>query len=119
MKKSLTLLVFLLLVSCTRIGPGSSLVETPNAGLSQADIVFEHFIGHQMNRITAIYYGENAEWIGSVRSGRLVDAQLTVLSQALYAYGKLDPQLDLVLREVLDDRARGIQCPLNQGALGL
>ena len=86
----------------------------PHAGLSQADIVFEHFIGFQMNRFTAIYYGENAEQIGPVRSGRLVDGQLATLYQGLLAYGNADPQVDLVLREALGDRALAfnhLHCP--------
>ena len=33
----------------------------PQAGLSQADIVFEYYIGASMNRFLALYYGHNAE----------------------------------------------------------
>lgn len=86
----------------------------PHAGLSNADIVFEYFIGYQMNRFLAIYYGENAEVIGPVRSGRLVDAQLANLYQGLLAYGNADPQVDNVLVEQLGDRALAfneLTCP--------
>ena len=63
----------------------------PHAGLSNADVVFEYYIGYQMNRFLAIYYGENSSQIGPIRSGRLVDAQLTNLYQGILAYGNADP----------------------------
>ncbi len=86
----------------------------PHAGLSSADIVFEYFIGYQMNRFLAIYYGDNAATIGPVRSGRLVDAQLVNLYGGILAYGNADPQVDEVLIEQLGDRAlayKNLPCP--------
>ena len=86
----------------------------PHAGLTNADLVFEYFIGHQMNRFLAVYYGENADQIGPVRSGRLVDAQLAQLYQGILAYGNADPQVDEVLVEVLEERAltfNELPCP--------
>ena len=86
----------------------------PHAGLTKADLVFEYFIGYQMNRFLAVYYGENADVVGPVRSGRLVDAQLTQLYQGLLAYGNADPQVDDVLVDVLGDRAltfNELPCP--------
>jgi hypothetical protein len=77
----------------------------PHAGLTSADLVFEYFIGHQMNRFLAVYYGEDADVIGPVRSGRLVDAQLGQLYQGILGYGNADPQVDEVLVGVLGDRA--------------
>ena len=77
----------------------------PHAGLTNADLVFEYFIGHQMNRFLAIYYGQDAEVIGPVRSGRLVDAQLGEMYQGILGYGNADPQVDEVLVDVLGDRA--------------
>jgi len=86
----------------------------PHAGLTQADFVFEYFIGHQMNRFLAIYYGEDADMIGPVRSGRLVDAQLVSMYQGILGYGNADPQVDEVLLEQLGDRAlafNNVPCP--------
>ncbi|MCD6355663.1 MAG: DUF3048 domain-containing protein, partial [Anaerolineaceae bacterium] len=51
----------------------------PHAGLSFADIVFEYFIGFGQNRFLALYYGQDAEKIGPVRSGRRVDAELVTM----------------------------------------
>lgn len=58
----------------------------PQAGLSKADIVFEYYIGEGTNRFAALYYGDNAESIGPIRSGRLVDSQLTLMYQAVLGY---------------------------------
>lgn len=90
----------------------------PHAGLNSADIVFEYYIGHQMNRFTALFYGEDAEQIGPVRSGRLVDAQLGLLYQGILAYGNADPQVDAVLIEALGGRAlafNNVSCPVMCG----
>jgi hypothetical protein len=77
----------------------------PHAGLSAADIVFEYYIGAYMNRFLAIYYGNNANVIGPVRSGRLVDAQLAQIYQGLLAYGDADIAVDQALVDVLGERA--------------
>ncbi len=86
----------------------------PHAGLASADIVFEYYIGAYMNRFLALYYGQNAEKIGPVRSGRLVDRSLTNLYQGLLVYGDADPAIDEVLIDVLGERALAfhvIPCP--------
>ncbi|MCB2213844.1 DUF3048 domain-containing protein [bacterium] len=86
----------------------------PHAGLSNADIVFEYFIGYQMNRFLAIYYGQDSSVIGPIRSGRLVDPQLVQLYQGIFAYGNADPQVDEVIVEKLGDRAfafKDLPCP--------
>ncbi len=54
----------------------------PHAGLSYADIVFDYYIGEGMNRFAAIFYGQDAPEVGPVRSGRLIDIQLTNMYQA-------------------------------------
>jgi hypothetical protein len=63
----------------------------PHAGLSKADIVFDYYIGEGTNRFLALYYGEDAEKVGPVRSGRLVDAQLVRLYQGILGYASADP----------------------------
>ncbi len=86
----------------------------PHAGLTSADIVFEYFIGHQMNRFLALYYGEDSDVIGPVRSGRLVDAQLVNFYQGILAYGDADPQVDGVIYDMLGARALAfleVPCP--------
>ena len=58
----------------------------PHAGLSSADLVFEYYIGYGSNRFVGVYYGDNAEQIGPVRSGRLVDPQLVSLYQGILGF---------------------------------
>lgn len=58
----------------------------PHAGLSSADIVFEYYIGGGGNRFNAIFYGQDSDNIGPVRSARMVDAQLVSLYEGIYGF---------------------------------
>lgn len=77
----------------------------PHAGLSFADIVFEYYIGEEANRFLALYYSQDCEKVGPLRSGRLIDAQLVNMYQGVLAYGNADPKVDKVLVDELDQRA--------------
>jgi hypothetical protein len=77
----------------------------PHAGLSAADIVFEYYIGEFENRFLAVYYSQDSNWIGPLRSGRLVDAQLTNQYGGILVYGNADPRVDKVLVDSLGKRA--------------
>ena len=77
----------------------------PHAGLSAADIVFEYYIGEGDNRFLSLYYGQNSEKVGPLRSGRLIDAQLVNMYQGILAYGNADPKVDKVLVDELGQRA--------------
>lgn len=65
-------------------------IGRPHAGLAFADLVFDYYIGFGQNRFLAVFYGQDAESIGPVRSGRLVDIQLTNLYQGLLGFGSAD-----------------------------
>lgn len=65
-------------------------IGRPHAGLAFADLVFDYYIGSGQNRFLAVFYGQDAESIGPVRSGRLVDIQLTNLFQGLLGFGSAD-----------------------------
>ncbi|MCE1255436.1 MAG: DUF3048 domain-containing protein [Anaerolineae bacterium] len=77
----------------------------PQAGLTYADMVFEYYIGEEANRFLALFYGQNINKIGPVRSGRLIDSQLTNMYGGILAYGNADPKVDNVLIYELDQRA--------------
>lgn len=62
----------------------------PQWGLSQADIVYEHYTEGGLSRFSALYYGQEAEIVGPIRSARLVDIQLVRMYGALFAYGSAD-----------------------------
>lgn len=55
----------------------------PHAGLSFADMVFEYYIGTGGNRFIALFYGQNSDMIGPVRSGRLIDPYLVSLYEGI------------------------------------
>lgn len=55
----------------------------PHAGLSFADMVFEYYIGAGANRFVGLFYGQDTDEIGPVRSGRLVDPQIVSLYEGI------------------------------------
>lgn len=55
----------------------------PHAGLSKADIVFEYSTGGGWNRFLALFYGQDGEMVGPVRSGRIVDKWLVSMYQGI------------------------------------
>jgi len=76
-------------------------VGRPHAGLAYADIVFDYFIGSGTNRFLAVFYGQDAESIGPVRSGRLVDVQLVSLYQGILGFGGAeDNTREIIYREL-------------------
>lgn len=77
----------------------------PHAGLSSADIIFEYYIGEMFNRFLAIFYGSDSSQVGPIRSGRLVDAQLTQMYQGILVYGNADARVDEILAQQLGNRA--------------
>lgn len=86
----------------------------PAAGLNQADLVFEYYIGHQMNHFLAVYFGNEAEQVGPLAPARMVDSRLTEHYQGILAYASADNTVSSILAEVLPERAflRGFTpCP--------
>jgi hypothetical protein len=59
----------------------------PQWGLSLADIVFEYYTEEGSTRFAALYYGNNAERVGPIRSGRFMDAHLIRAYKAAFAFG--------------------------------
>ncbi|MBN1315862.1 MAG: DUF3048 domain-containing protein [Anaerolineales bacterium] len=58
----------------------------PHSGLDKADLVFEHYAEGGVTRLTAVFYGQNSDKVGSVRSGRLIDLEIPAMYQAAFAY---------------------------------
>ncbi len=58
----------------------------PHAGLSSADMVFEYYIGAGGNRFIGLYYGQDADMIGPVRSARTIDPYLTSLYEGILGF---------------------------------
>lgn len=76
----------------------------PHAGLSFADIVWEYYIGEGANRFLALFYGNNSELIGPMRSGRLVDPQITLMYQGILVYKSADVRVDDQIGYLLGNR---------------
>jgi hypothetical protein len=86
----------------------------PHAGLSYADVVFEYYIGQYMNRFLALYYGQDTPKAWPLRSGRLVDPQLTSMFQGILVYGNADDARTEVIQEILGDHSLAFKespCP--------
>lgn len=77
----------------------------PHAGLSLADIVFEYYIGEYMNRFLALFYSQDTPKAWPLRSGRLIDAQLTNLFGGILVYGNADPRVETIITRDLYNRA--------------
>jgi hypothetical protein len=61
-------------------------IVRPQAGLNQADLVFEHYVEGGLTRFSAIFYGQAPDRVGSIRSARLIDLELTPMYGGLLSY---------------------------------
>jgi len=61
-------------------------IVRPQAGLSFADVVFEHLAEAGLTRFTAIFLSKDAEKVGSIRSARLIDLEIPAMFKSLFAY---------------------------------
>jgi hypothetical protein len=64
----------------------NSVAVRPQSGLNAADLVFEHFAEGGITRFTAVFYPNEPEQVGSVRSGRLIDLEIPAMYGALFGY---------------------------------
>lgn len=70
----------------------------PQAGLNNADLVFEHY-AEGVTRFTAVFYSKDAEPVGSIRSGRLIDLEIPMMYDAAFAYSGSAAPVRLMFRE--------------------
>ena len=66
----------------------------PPFGLSLADIVFDYYHNHGYSRFYTIFYGNDAELVGPIRSGRFLDHELIQMYKSLFAYGSADERIN-------------------------
>jgi hypothetical protein len=67
----------------------------PQYGLSLADLVFEYYTEEGATRFAALFYGNNADTVGPIRSARFMDAHLIRGYKAVFAFA-------LAYQKVLD-----------------
>lgn len=76
----------------------NQIAARPHAGLSDADIVFDYYIGSGGDRFTALFYGNDSTKVGSVRSGRYVDVPLVQMYEGILGMvSAYEPVLDKIL----------------------
>jgi hypothetical protein len=64
----------------------------PQSGLSLADVVYEYYIEWGDTRFIAVFYGNDAEQVGPVRSGRFFDEHILRMYHAYLVYKFSDPR---------------------------
>lgn len=62
------------------------LVREYQIGLNDAEVVWEHLLAGGVTRFSAVFYANDFEKIGPIRSGRLVDFELTRIYRSLFTY---------------------------------
>ena len=95
----------------------------PQAGLSKADIVYEYYMERGISRFIAVFYGQDAEKVGPVRSGRLFDEHIFRMYESFFVYGYADVRVieyfealenEIVARFVLEnDLDKANTCGVN------
>lgn len=77
----------------------------PQSGLSRADIVFEYYTEEGTTRFIAIYYGKDAEQVGSIRSARFIDEHIVRMYRGFFVFGSGDDHiLERLYGTGLDER---------------
>ena len=77
-----------------KVNFASRATDRPTWGLPFADIVYEYYHNGGISRLNAIFYGENADQVGPVRSGRLLDDSLIRMYKSFFAYGGATPEIE-------------------------
>jgi hypothetical protein len=67
--------------------------QRPDWGVSQADIVYDYYQNNGLTRLHAIFYGNNPEKVGPVRSARLFDSDLIRMYESIFAFGGGDQRI--------------------------
>ena len=65
----------------------------PQYGLSLADHVWEYYHEVGRTRFNAIYYGQDAEFVGPIRSARFADEHFIHMYKSIFAFGSADARV--------------------------
>jgi hypothetical protein len=58
----------------------------PQAGIGQADVVFEHYAEGGLTRFTGVFLSQTPQRVGSVRSARLIDVEIPEMFESYLVY---------------------------------
>ena len=65
----------------------------PQSGLDLADLIFEYYIEGGLTRFITVFYGNDAEKVGPVRSGRFFDEHIVRMYNAIFAFASADDRV--------------------------
>src|ERR1041384_601113 len=74
----------------------------PQSGLTLADNVYEYYIEAGLTRFIAVFYGNNSEWVGPVRSGGYFDENIQRMYHAYLVFKFADPRVETHLETTPD-----------------
>jgi len=74
-------------------------IVRPQAGLSFADLVYEHYAEGGVTRFTAVFLDSDVERVGSVRSARLIDLEIPAMYKAALAFSGASAGVKQKIRE--------------------
>ncbi len=67
--------------------------ERPPWGVTLADLVYDFYQNNGATRFNAIFYGNNADQVGPIRSARLLDISIVRMYKAVFAFGGADQRI--------------------------
>jgi hypothetical protein len=76
----------------------------PNWGISLADIVYDYYHNNGYTRFHAIFHTNQADLVGGVRSGRLLDTHLVQMYKSIFVYGGADNRVDRFFWSLFPER---------------
>jgi hypothetical protein len=74
-------------------------VRAYQSGLSRADVAFEYYIEDGLTRFIAVFYGNDAERAGPVRSGRYFDEHIMRMYHSSLVFANADERVETHLVE--------------------
>jgi hypothetical protein len=67
--------------------------QRPPWGISLADLVYDYYQNNGMTRLHAVFYGNSADQVGPIRSGRLFDMNVVRMYKTIFAFGGADQRI--------------------------
>jgi len=65
----------------------------PQSGLTLADNIYEYYIEGGLTRFIGVFYSNDSEWVGPVRSGRFFDENIQRMYQSYLVFKFADPRV--------------------------
>jgi len=79
--------------------------QRPPWGISLADIVYDYYQNVGLTRFHSIFYGQNAETVGPIRSARLLDIPLVNMYKSIFVFGSAESRtLERLFNKDFGDR---------------